>query len=222
LVLLKILQSQIDMGRPKTILQSEFPYHVSARCINKDWFSISMDEVWEIMSDQLFFIHHAFQVRIHAFLLMNNHFHLIISTPLSNLDEAMAWFMRETSRTLTRAGNRINQTYGGRHFRSILKSHHYFLNAYKYLYHNPLHAKICESVLDYPYSSLPGLLGQQRLIFPVIEDTTLFTNIDETIRWLNCRPEEENWLKVTKAIRKAEFAFASKNKRPHPLEFDTL
>ena len=152
------------MARPPTILQSEFPYHVGARSINQDWFSIPMEMVWEIMVSQLYFIHHAYEVEILAFVLMNNHFHFLLRTPLANLSSAMGWFMRETSRALTRAGNRINMSYGSRHYRSIINTDHYLLNAYKYVYHNPIHAGICANVMDYQFSTLPGLLGSKKLI----------------------------------------------------------
>lgn len=181
-----------------------------------------MELVWQIMSEQLLFIHYAYEVQIHAFVLMNNHFHLIISTPKSNLSLAMKWFMQETSRSLTLAGNRINLTYGSRHFRCVMESHHYYLNAYKYLYHNPIKAGVCENVLDYPFSSLPALLGNAPARFPMVEDTTLFSGIGDTIRWLNRKPPEPHWEAVRKALKKKVFRLARLNKRLHPLEFDTL
>lgn len=208
--------------RKPTILQPEFPYNVGARCINKEWFNIPMDVVWDIMSAQLFFIHHAFKVEILAFVLMSNHFHLILRTPLSNISEVMGWFMRETSRALTRSGNRINQTYGGRHFKSIMMSHNYYLNAYKYLYHNPIHAGLCDNVLDYRYSTLPALLGRQRSVIPVKEDLTLFSDVSGTLDWLNRKPSEENWKAVDRAIHRKIFNFPRVESCPHPLEIDTL
>ncbi len=120
------------MARKHVPIQSDYPYHIGARCINQDWFSIPMPRVWDIMSDHLYFMNRAFDVRILAFVLMNNHFHLLVRTPQANLPEAMAWFMRESSRALTRAGNRTNQTYGGRFFRSLIGTNHYYLHAYKY------------------------------------------------------------------------------------------
>jgi putative transposase len=210
------------MPRAPTVLQSEYPYHVSARCINQEWFSIPMDEVWAIMSEQLAFIRRGFDIQIIAFVLMNNHFHLLVRTPLANLSEGIGWFMRETSRTLTRSGNRINQTWGGRHFRSLIKTDHYLLNAYKYLYHNPIHAGLCNSVLDYPYSTLPGILGLQKIIMPVEEDLILFDDIDGTLNWLNRKPNEQNWESVRKAIRRKEFAFAPVSQRENPLIFELL
>lgn len=181
-----------------------------------------MEQVWEIMSEQLYFISFGFGVEVHAFVLMNNHFHLLLSTPEANLSEAMSWFMRETSRALTRAGNRMNQTYGGRHFRCVVGSHHYYLNAYKYLYANPLKAGMCSNVTDYPYSSLRGLLGLDQLAFPVVEDLTLFSDLEGTLDWLNQVPSEENWEVVRRALRRKEFGLPQIDSRPHPLEVDTL
>lgn len=210
------------MPRSKTILQSEFPYHVTARCINKEWFNLPMECVWEIMSQQLFFIHHAFGAEILAFVLMSNHFHLLLRTPLANLDKITEWFMRESSRSLVWEGNRINQTYGGPHFRCVVSSFHHFLNAYKYLYFNPVHAGICRNVEDYRFSSLRGLLGQERLLFPVANDETLFSDVEGTLRWLNSMPTPDNWAATEKALKRREFKLARLNNRPHPLEVQML
>lgn len=210
------------MPRSKVPLQSQLPYHVGARSINADWFAIPMDEVWRIMCNQLFFIHHAFQVEILAFVLMNNHFHLLIRTPLGNLSSAMGWFMRESSRDLTRAGNRINQAYGGRFHRSLIATNHYLLNAYKYVYANPLKAGIADRAEHYPYSTLPGLLGWNQLLIPVSEDPFLFPDLEGTLDWLNRPVDSSHWDSVRNALRKKEFKLAKLNKLNHPLEVDLL
>jgi len=202
-------------------LQSKFPYHVTARCINREWFQLPMDRVWEIMGEQLYFVQRAFGVRVTAFVLMHNHFHLIIQTPASNLDHAMRWFMRETSRTLTREGNRLNMTYGGRYFRSILDSDQYFLHAYKYVYLNPVRAGFAGSVLNYRYSSLPCVLGLYPLPFAV-HDETLLSSVDETLAWLEKIPERRNWDSVQKALRRRVFRLGKVDTKPHPLERDLL
>jgi putative transposase len=181
-----------------------------------------MDVVWEIFSEQLFFVHRAFRVKIRAFVLMSNHFHLLLDTPDANLDHAMEWFMRETSRTLVRAGNRINQTYGGPYFRSVVSTNHYYTNVYKYIYYNPIFAGLCRNVLHYPYSTLPGLLGRRRLLVPVETDLLLFEDISRTLEWLNTKPKASHWVSVRKALKRGEFKLSRLNGRAHPLEFDTL
>jgi len=210
------------MPRKQVLPQSQFPYHVGARSINQEWFQIPMPEVWEIMCGQLHFIHHAFGVRIHSFVLMNNHFHLLVSTPQANLSEAMSWFMRETSRGLTRAGNRINQSYGGRYFRSVIGSPLYYMHAYKYVYLNPVKAGLVQHPWDYPFSTLHGLLGQGHIMIPLIEDTTLFGDVEGTLKWLERMPDEESWDSVGHALWRPTFWLAKRSGRANPLENNAL
>lgn len=133
------------MPRPRVILQSEFPYHVTARCINREWFKLPMDEVWSIFASELKDAVERFDVRIHAFVLMSNHFHLVASTPEANISSALQQFMHRSSLRLARSGNRINETFAGRHKKSIMDSYWYVVNAYKYVYRNAVDGGICEA-----------------------------------------------------------------------------
>ncbi|MGZ3769192.1 MAG: transposase [Bdellovibrio sp.] len=208
------------MPRKNFINQTELPYHVTARCINRDWFSVDMPVVWDIMTRHLYFIHLAFDVRIHAFVLMSNHFHLIIRSPNQNLSAAMMYFMRETSRELTHLSSRINQTYGSRFHRSLLSSPLYYLHAYKYLYRNPVTAGICSKVEEYPFSTLPALLGNSRVDIPIFDDWNWgsLNEREETLKWLNTSPSKENLESVRKALRKSVFKIPKKNRKPSTLE----
>ncbi|MDZ4660943.1 MAG: transposase [Pseudomonadota bacterium] len=210
------------MARNPAILQSTHPYNVGARCINREWFNIPMDEVWEIMSRQLFFIRHAYNVRIHSFVLMSNHFHLLISTPEANLSQAMANFMGETSRYLNLAGNRENETYAGRHFRSIIENYHSFTHAYKYNYRNPVKCGTVTHVESYKYSTLHGLLGLSHLQIPVEEDLLLFPDIQDTLNWLNTDSGNDNSLVIKYALKRKVFKMRKLlvTKKPHNLEFE--
>lgn len=212
------------MGRKVFINNADLPYHVTARCINHDWFSLDMQNVWEIMTRHLYFTHLAFDVRIHAFLLMGNHYHLIIRTPNQNLSAAMRYFMRETSRELTHISSRINQTYGSRFHRSLLSTPLYYIHAYKYLYRNPVSAGICSQVEDYPYSTLHALLGNSRVDVPILDDWNwgTFKDREETLRWLNTAPPKENLDEIRKALRKGVFKIPKRNNRRSPLENDAL
>jgi len=173
------------MARSKTVLQPEFPYNISARCINKEWFNIPLERVWDIMCEELLFTVKDKNLVIHSFVLMGNHFHLIASTPDSNISDCMWQFMHRSSLRLTREGNRINETYAGRHYKCILQHQNYFLNAYKYNYRNPVEAGLCKKVEDYPFSTLQAKLGLTNQRFPMAEDTTLQSSPALTIKWLN-------------------------------------
>ncbi len=208
------------MPRSRTVLQDQYPYHVSARCHNKDWFRIPMEIVWSIYVDQLCYISWVFNAKIHSFVLMNNHFHLLISTPLSNLDKIMCHFMKETSRFINMRSGTINQTYGSRHFPTHITKTHYYSHAYKYVYRNPVQAGLCINCEDYRYSSLHGLLGNSRLEFPVEEDLTLFSDIEGTLKWLNQKPNPESYTIIKNAMFKTKFNIRKDRttRKPHILE----
>ncbi len=211
------------MPRQKVEICPESPYHITGRTNNKDWFDLPMPIVWSIMEDYLYFISHAYGVKIHAFVLMNNHFHLIATFPRSNLSEAMNYFMRETSRTIAGLTGRINHIYGARFHRSRIDRYFYYTHAYKYLYRNPVEAGLCKRIEDYPYSTLHGLLGEARLIIPIEEDLMLFNDdVMDNLKWLNTAPSTSNKAVVRAALRKKSFHLAKdpRTREDHSLNFN--
>lgn len=212
------------MARARAILQSEFPYNISARCINREWFNIPMPRVWEIFCQELARTVEDHKLIVHSFVLMNNHFHLIASTPNANISQCMHQFMTRTSRRLTRDGNRINETFAGRHFKCILQHPNYYLNAYKYNYRNPVSSGICERVEHYPFSTLHGKLKLSKLLIPICEDTTLQSDQIGTLNWLNTEPCPDKLEGVRFGLKHQYFKSKHHrgSNRPLILESDTL
>ncbi|AGH96692.1 transposase [Pseudobdellovibrio exovorus] len=193
------------MARAQAILQSQFPYHITGRCINREWFHLHLELVWSIFSEELYVTSKIYNLQIHSFVLMSNHFHLIASTPDANISQCLHRLIGVVSRRLNECGNRINGTFAGRHFKTILQHPNYFLNTYKYVYRNPIAAGLCQRAEEYPYSTLYGLLGQAYLIIPVLEDTTLFSDVEGTLQWLNTTPNSEHWESVRYALKRSYF-----------------
>lgn len=198
----------------------ECPYHVSARSNGRDWFVLPLEEVWEITSRYLFFLHHAYGVRIHSFVLMTNHWHLVASFPLGNLSEAMNYFMRETSRSIGEASGRINHIYGARCFRSAIRGHHHFEHVYKYVYRNPVEVGAVKTVEEYQFSTLGASLGRSHTLIPLLEDTLLFEDVEGCLAWLNMRPQEPDRISIRNALRRPTFRLAQDRmwRRPNRLE----
>lgn len=193
------------MPRSKAILQSDYPYSITARCINREWFNISMNRVWDIFCEELTYVHKIHNLNIHSFVLMSNHFHLIASTPEANISQAMQQFMHRSSRALTKEGNRINQTFAGRHYKCILNSESYYLSAYKYNYRNPVTAGICTFVEDYPYSTLQMNLGLSDQKIPLVFDTLLNEDPRGILQWLNTIPDPEKLEAVQWGLKRPYF-----------------
>ncbi len=208
------------MGRAKRIFSNQYPYHITARCINKEWFNIPMNDVWEIFSNHLYFCHHAFEARIHAFVLMNNHFHLLMSTPLGNINAIMYHLMKETSREMTFKSGRINQTYGGPYYASLITKDMHYKHAYKYIYRNPIEANICQRAETYCYSTLHGLIGQSKITIPITADDLLIPKIESTLAWINTDYKSTEKDDIKLAMRKSTFQLrrCTSSLRPNPLE----
>ncbi len=162
------------MTRSKHIVSTTVPYHVTVRSHNRTFFPLSKEQLWQIYSNYLHFLGHAFKFKIYSFVLMDNHFHMIVSTPEGNLSEGMLYLQREVSRYINSHSPRINQNFANRYFRCLISNNHYYMHCYKYVYRNPIEAGLCKKAENYPYSTLYGLLGQSSLVIPIENDPLLF------------------------------------------------
>ncbi len=187
------------------MLQSEFPYNITVRCHNREWFELPLDEVWQILSEELAMACILYELKVHSFILMSNHFHLIASTPLANISEVLKRFLERTSKRLCERCGRVNGIWGSRNYKTILGCYHYYLNAYKYNYFNPVKAGIVKRCEDYRFSTLRAMLGAERLLVPMAEDTALLTDPEEALKWLNEWPPEEHLAAIKAALRKPQF-----------------
>lgn len=204
------LQCLFFMPRAKRILQADYPYHVTLRSINKMTFEMPLGDLWDFTCDLLLFCSYAFKIEVHAFVLMNNHFHLILRTPNADLDKFMAYFNTKLSQEIGFRTSRINQKFGGRYRATVISDLSYFHNAYKYVYRNPIAAKVCNAVEDYKFSSINFVLGRDSYRFPVFD--TYFQDIEDhwpTLSWLNTSFKEEEAKLIKSGLKKSHFSILS-------------
>ncbi len=193
------------MGRQPLIRTSNFPYHVTVRSNNRDWFYLPIDHVWSIFNAYLFKTQEQFNVEIHAFVLMSNHIHLLLTTPGANLDVAMKYFLRESCRSVNRTAGRINHLFGGPYKWSLIGDPVYYRHAYKYVYRNPVKAGVCSRIENYPFSTRgkgPTLV----IMTPSRFDAALPES--RLLEWLNVGYSKEEDDCVRRALRRREFKFA--------------
>ena len=82
------------MPRKAIERSQEHYYHITARSNNREFFFLPMDEVWEVMNSRLESLQKEHGIRIAAFVLMNNHFHLLVLTLNLDIDRLMYFFMK--------------------------------------------------------------------------------------------------------------------------------
>jgi len=94
------------------------------------------------------------QCDIHAYVLMSNHVHLLV-TPRAPM--AIAALMQSLGRTYVRYFNARHQRSGtlweGRHHASLVASGRYLMTCYRYIELNPVRAGLVVGPADYPWSS---------------------------------------------------------------------
>lgn len=101
-----------------------------------------------------------FDADIHAYCLMDNHYHLMIRTPGGNLQ----YIMKYINGVYTQYYNRTMQVDGplfrGRYKAILIDAESYWLELSRYIHCNPLKARIVQKLEDYPWSSYSAYIGQ--------------------------------------------------------------
>lgn len=103
-------------------------------------------------------------IRVWAWVLMGNHYHLLIQTPRANLVEGIAWLQNTYTRRFNARHHQWGRLFGDR-YKSVLVEDGgsggdlYLRTLFDYIHLNPVRAKLVPSevspgLLDYPWSSL--------------------------------------------------------------------
>jgi REP element-mobilizing transposase RayT len=96
-----------------------------------------------------------FELELFAYVLMSNHYHLLLRTRRANLSRAMQWLSGTYTRRFNNRHGRSGHLFQGR-FKSILvENDAYVMQLSCYIHRNPLRAGIVERLADYPWSSYP-------------------------------------------------------------------
>lgn len=192
------------MARKLLIRTSESPYHITGRSNNKDFFYIDLKMLWEIFMQAMEQAETLFNCDFHAFVLMSNHYHLLVSTPDNNIDKVMEHIQREVAKQANRKSARINHFFGGPYKWSLIYEENYYWNAVKYIFRNPIRAGICTTVADYKYSSLNN--SHKKIQWQMVDffnDKTKPITLDND--WLNEPFFNEIEEAIRLALRRKEF-----------------
>jgi len=148
------------MARP---LRIEYPgawYHVLNRGRRREKIFFSQDD-YKAFLKLLGECSELFNIEVHSYSLIPNHYHLLIHTLKANLSRSM----RHLNGVYTQLMNRKHKTEGslfrGR-FKSILiEKDSYLLELVRYIHRNPYKAKLEKSIGEYEWSSHRGYMNER-------------------------------------------------------------
>ncbi|MBT7766501.1 MAG: hypothetical protein HN730_05050 [Bdellovibrionales bacterium] len=195
----------VVMARLPLIRSKYLPYHVTSRSNNQEWFYLPMEELWPLFLSALQIAQLTTDVEIHNFVLMSNHYHILLRTPLENLDQFQWEFARHFTKEVQKATNRVNHIFGGRYKWSMINDHRYFYQVYKYIYLNPVKARVVSEFAQYPYSSW-RLKDDTPIDHPTLSDAMVeeFGRL-ETKQWIDQHYSADQTLSLKRGLRFREF-----------------
>jgi REP element-mobilizing transposase RayT len=143
------------MPRP---LRVEFPealYHVTARGVLKN--AIVRDDHDRVRwHDYLKAAVTRAGLELYAFALLDNHFHLFLCAPNSNLAEAMQYLNGSYAAYFNARHERKGHLFENRYHAVLIESQGHYTEVSRYVHLNPVRAGVVKHPEQYPWSSYPG------------------------------------------------------------------
>lgn len=149
------------MARLARLVLPGYPHHIIQRGNNRQPIFGCKDD-YETFLDLVEQSARKFEVSVHAYVLMSNHFHLLL-TPQTG--EGVPLMMQALGRSYVRHFNRTQQRSGtlweGRYRSTLIQSERYLLACMAYIDLNPVRAGLVAQAADYPWSSFAHYAGQR-------------------------------------------------------------
>ncbi len=156
------------MARLPRLTLPGYPHHVIQRGNNRQAIFVDPQD-YETMQALLVDSAQKFRVAVHAYALMGNHFHLLV-TPADS--EALPRMMQAVGRSYVRYFNqrhgRSGTLWEGRYRSTLIQSERYLLACMVYIDLNPVRAGLVARPTEWPWSSHAHYLGlrNDRLVTP--------------------------------------------------------
>ena len=153
------------MSRPLRIQYPGAYYHVMNRGISRACI-FDIDDDYGMFMAILEETSKYFGVKVIAYCLMTNHYHLLIHTPKGNLSRAM----RHLSGVYTQRYNRLHKKDGplfrGRYRAILIQEDEYLTHLIRYIHLNPIQANLVADLTKYPHTSHHDYLkGKDRALW---------------------------------------------------------
>ena len=147
------------MSRPLRIEFSDAWYHVLNRGRRRE--SIFREtKDYEIFLQTVQEACEFWHLRVAAFCLLSNHYHLLVQTPNANLSRCLRHIDGVYTQRFNRRHGYDGPLFRGRYKALLIEADPYLLQLVRYIHRNPLEAGLAKTLNDYPWSSHQGYLSR--------------------------------------------------------------
>lgn len=158
-------------------------FHLTVRVSPSRMTEIQMDEFWTELPKTF---KRQTYLEVHACVLMSNHFHALIST-----DEGLYEMTEVVLRTEFRNKLWLGTTKDDFFDMTRINSFAGYREVYRYIYTNPVEARLVPLAELYKFSTLGEVLGMKKKQFFANDNMGLITNPYSILGWLNRKIEQE-------------------------------
>jgi putative transposase len=139
------------------------PVHIIQRGNNRQACFFAEDD-YRFFLDHLAQLAARFRCSVHAYVLITNHFHLLISAELaSGASQLMKFLGQRYVQYVNRTYQRTGSLWEGRFRSSLVQTERYVLACYRYIELNPVRAKMVNDPIEYPWSSYAANVGVKKV-----------------------------------------------------------
>lgn len=149
------------MSRPLRIEYENAFYHIAQRGIEKK-------EIFKTDRDKERFLtylersYDRYNSICHTYVLMDNHYHLIIETPKANISKIMHYLNTSYAVYYNTKHERVGPLYQGRYKAVLVDGDEYLHRLSRYIHLNPVRAKMVEDPIEYKWSSYKYFIGKEK------------------------------------------------------------
>ncbi len=148
------------MARNKRLYYSNAVYHVIVRGNNRH-FVLQDNSAKEKFLQTIERYRAKFKFVLHAFVLMDNHAHLIIQVQdPHNISRVMQSILLSYSGWFRRTHDYVGYVWQGRFKSFCISRERYILECIKYIHQNPVRSKMAGYSEEYPFSSARYYMGK--------------------------------------------------------------
>lgn len=149
------------MARPLRIEFEGAVYHVTARGNERKKIFFAKGD-YERFKEYLTVARERFGCFLHGYVLMGNHYHLILETPEGNLSRVMHYLNGSYTTYINTRRKRRGHLFQGRYKSILVDKDSYLMELSRYVHLNPVRAGIVQRPDEYAYSSYHGFVGRKK------------------------------------------------------------
>ncbi len=148
------------MARPLRLEITGGLYHVTSRG-NRRELIYEGDEDRSLWLETLSRVCARHNWRVHAYCLMDNHYHVVIEIAEGNLSKGMRQLNGVYTQAFNRRHNRVGHIFQGRYKAILVEKEAYLLELVRYVVLNPMRAHMIKNIDNWPWSSYLATTGKR-------------------------------------------------------------